>query len=189
MTRHIAIIGAGTFGSALAHVWALAGQDVTLVGRKPSGQPPEGARYATELPRDAGIIVMAVPAQATAAALASYTPGRDVPLVLTAKGIERGTLRLQTDIAAEWQASVLTGPSFVADLRLGKPTALTLASASVSAAHEMAETLQSPVLRLYPTDDRTGAQIGGALKNVIAIACGAAMGAGLGESARAALQN
>ncbi|MBB5515461.1 glycerol-3-phosphate dehydrogenase (NAD(P)+) [Rubricella aquisinus] len=187
MTRRIAIIGAGAFGSALAHVWASAGQDVTLIGRKASGQAPEAAHYATELPQDTGIVVMAVPAQATADALATYAPARDVPLVLTAKGVERGSLRLQTDIATGWETSVLTGPSFAADLRLGKPTALTLGSATIGAAHGLADALQSPVLRLYPTDDRVGAQIGGALKNVIAIACGAAMGAGLGESARAAL--
>lgn len=184
MTR-IAILGAGAFGSALGHVWAQAGHDVTVVGRKTSGTAPVGTRYATQVP-DADLVVLAVPAQATAAALASYALP-DAPLILTAKGVEAATLRLQSQIVGDRNATILTGPSFAADLRAGKPTALSLASPTFDEAEDIAERLNSPILRLYPTDDRIAAQIGGALKNVVAIACGAAIGAELGESARAAL--
>ena len=85
------------------------------------------------------------------------------------------------------RAAILTGPSFAADIARGLPTALTLAAADEGSAQRLQEQLTTPALRLYRTTDTIGAELGGALKNVVAIACGAAMGAGLGESARAAL--
>jgi glycerol-3-phosphate dehydrogenase (NAD(P)+) len=112
------------------------------------------------------------------------------PLVLTAKGLERGTLMRQSQIAAELAPghplAVLSGPSFAADLTRGLPTAVTLAT-EASGAETLQQRLATPSLRPYLSDDLVGVELGGALKNVMAIACGAAIGAGYGESARAAL--
>ena len=108
-------------------------------------------------------------------------------LVLCCKGIELSTgLRASQVLAQtlpEATLAVLTGPSFAADIARGLPTALTLACETADCAEELQEQLQAPHLRLYRTTDVTGAELGGAMKNVIAIACGAAIGAGLGDSA------
>ncbi|RMH47025.1 MAG: NAD(P)H-dependent glycerol-3-phosphate dehydrogenase [Alphaproteobacteria bacterium] len=172
------VLGAGAFGSALARVWDGAGHRVALHGRGARPRPAPG-----------DVAVACVPAQATGGLLAALALSRSVPLVLCAKGLELGSGALQTEIAARHHCgplAVLTGPSLAAEIGRGLPTALTLACAD-----PLAETLQArlaaPTLRLYLTDDLIGAQLGGALKNVYAIACGAAVGAGLGESARAAL--
>jgi glycerol-3-phosphate dehydrogenase (NAD(P)+) len=139
------------------------------------------------------MVLSAVPAQATRevlAELASALPD-GVPLVLTAKGLEKGTLKLQSEIAAEaapgHPVGVLTGPSFASDLTAGLPTAVTLAVADAALGEALQRRLATPSLRPYLSDDVIGAQIGGAVKNVIAIACGVTIGIGLGESARAAL--
>ncbi|MEM1300408.1 MAG: NAD(P)H-dependent glycerol-3-phosphate dehydrogenase, partial [Pseudomonadota bacterium] len=115
---------------------------------------------------------------------------RNKPLILTAKGLETGTLLRQSQIAHELcpdvPLAVLSGPSFAADLDAGLPTAVTLASTWQDAPSLQAQ-LATTVLRPYLTDDVPGTELGGALKNVIAIAAGTALGAGLGESARAAV--
>jgi glycerol-3-phosphate dehydrogenase (NAD(P)+) len=110
--------------------------------------------------------------------------------VLTAKGLEKRTLLRQSEVAAEvapgHPVAVLSGPSFAADLTRGLPTAVTLATGTPDAAG-LQQRLATPSLRPYLSDDVVGVELGGALKNVVAIACGAAIGAGFGESARAAL--
>ncbi len=206
----IAVAGAGAFGTALAVVQANAGQEVTLWGRDaeamartarsrqnprlPGIRLPDGLTATSDLAdlAHADALLVAVPAQETAAFLASHAASLpDAPLVLCAKGIGRERLRLQTEIAAETRPraalAALTGPGFAGEIARGLPTAFTLACADASLGRALQERLSGPRLRLYLTDDVIGAQLGGALKNVIAIACGMVEGAGLGASARAAL--
>ncbi|HSF96302.1 MAG TPA: NAD(P)H-dependent glycerol-3-phosphate dehydrogenase [Thermohalobaculum sp.] len=181
MTETIAILGQGAWGTALGATLADAGRQVRFWRRGDGAEALAGA----------GMVLSAVPAQATRGVLAALALPAGVPLVLTAKGLEKGTLKLQSEIAAEaapgHPVAVLTGPSFAADLTIGLPTAVTLAVADMTLGEDLQRRLATKSLRPYLTDDVTGAQIGGAVKNVIAIACGAAIGIGLGESARAAL--
>lgn len=180
--NRIAILGQGAWGTALGASLAGAGAEIAFWKRgDDAGQLV-----------DAGLIISAVPAQATRKVLgqlAAALPPK-APLILTAKGLERGSLLRQSEIAAEiapgHEIAVLSGPSFAADLTQGLPTAVTLATASAGA-ERLQQRLATPSLRPYLSDDLIGVEIGGALKNVIAIACGAAIGAGFGESARAAL--
>jgi glycerol-3-phosphate dehydrogenase (NAD(P)+) len=127
-------------------------------------------------------------------ALAGQLAGRlapQTPLVLCAKGIEQGTRLFVTQIVAETlpeaRPAILSGPSFAADVAKGLPTAVTLAAADPDLAAELADLLSAPALRLYHSGDVRGVEIGGAAKNVLAIACGIAAGKGLGASAGAAL--
>jgi glycerol-3-phosphate dehydrogenase (NAD(P)+) len=179
----ILILGQGAWGTALGRTLADAGHEVRFWRRGGSVEVLEGA----------GVVLSAVPAQATRQVLAALAPAlpHGVPLVLTAKGFEKGTLKLQSEIAAEMApghpVAVLTGPSFATDLTAGLPTAVTLAVADATLGETLQQRLATRSLRPYLTDDIIGAQIGGAVKNVIAIACGVAIGIGLGESARAAL--
>ena len=205
----VGVLGAGAFGTALAIVLAGAGRPVTLWAREGAdelqaarenarrlpGHPfPEGLRATGDLAEAAAAetLLLAVPmqrlrglAERHAALLA------DRPLVACCKGVELGTTLGPAGVLAEVvpgaPRAVLTGPSFAADIAAGLPTALTLACAEAALGARLQAELSTPTLRLYRTADVTGAELGGALKNVIAIACGAAMGAGLGESARAAL--
>jgi glycerol-3-phosphate dehydrogenase (NAD(P)+) len=178
----VAILGQGAWGTALGRTLADAGSEVRFWRRGGSAAVLEGA----------GMVLSAVPAQATREVLGALAPALPdgVALVLTAKGLERRTLKLQSEIAAEvaprHPVAILTGPSFARDLTAGLPTAVTLA-VSGGAGEELQRRLATRSLRPYLTDDIIGAQIGGAVKNVIAIACGVAIGIGLGESARAAL--
>jgi glycerol-3-phosphate dehydrogenase (NAD(P)+) len=140
----------------------------------------------------AGPVLLAVPAQALRGFLAEHATalaGR--PLVACGKGIDLATLTGPSAVIAGIVpgavAAVLTGPSFAADIARGLPTALTLACADDAMGAALQRALSVPTLRLYRTTDVIGAELGGALKNVIAIACGACIGAGLGDSARAAL--
>ena len=141
----------------------------------------------------ADLLLAAAPAQAldeTAAALAAHVrPG--VPLVVCAKGIERATGRFMSDIVAARlpnnPPAALSGPSFAADVSRGLPTAVTLAATDEHLARDIADALGSSSFRLYHTTDLRGVEIGGSAKNVLAIACGAARGRGLGASAEAAL--
>jgi glycerol-3-phosphate dehydrogenase (NAD(P)+) len=180
--NRVAILGRGAWGTALGHSLRGAGAEVVFWHRDSGASPLDGA----------GLVIAAVPAQATRGVLTLLGPALPpgAPLVLTAKGLERGTLLRQSQIAAEVApgrpVAVLSGPSFAADLTQGLPTAVTLASADPAAA-ALQQRLATPSLRPYLSDDLAGAELGGALKNVVAIACGAAIGAGFGESARAAL--
>ena len=114
-----------------------------------------------------------------------------VPLIACAKGIERGSHRLMSEVLAEAlpeaEAYVLSGPSFAGDVARNLPTAVTIAGPSLDDAARLAEALSVPSFRIYASDDITGVQLGGAVKNVLAIACGISDGRGLGDSARAAL--
>lgn len=192
----IAIIGAGAWGLALAVQAQRAGRRVTLWARNPAraGErlpgvplPPEIA--VTDTLPAADLVLLAVPLQHLRAIAAALPPGG--PLVCCAKGIEEGTLALPLEILAEVQpgrpAAVLSGPSFAREVAAGLPTAVVLAAGFERLRQQAIAALATPTFRLYGNDDPVGAQVGGAAKNVIAIAAGAVIGAGLGENARAAL--
>ena len=209
--RHVAVLGAGAWGTALANVAARPGRDVTLWSRDPglaaemrdrreNRRSLPGVRLADAVVpcadpaavADADLVLMAVPAQhlrATLAGLPPLPPG--VPVVLCAKGIESATGLLMSEVLAAaqpgYRAAALSGPSFAADVGRGRPTAVTVAAADGDLARAIAEGLAGPAFRLYHTDDLVGVEIGGAAKNVLAIACGVAAGMDLGASAAAAL--
>lgn len=200
----IGVIGAGAFGTALAvtlaaggaqvRLWARSGADEMAVSRVnarrlPGVTLPEAVEPTGDLQALAGCdaLLLAVPMQELRATLPRLPEAAD--LVLCCKGIERGTGMLATEVAQALRpaarSAVLTGPSFARDIARGLPTALTLACSH--GREDLQAALSTPTLRLYLSDDPLGAQLGGALKNVIAIAAGVAIGAGLGDSARAAL--
>jgi glycerol-3-phosphate dehydrogenase (NAD(P)+) len=208
----VAVLGAGAWGTALACAFARVRPDVRLWGRDaatmaamattrvterlpgvvlPPGVRPTGDRAAAVA--GAAIVVVAVPAQSLHDVLADGTlalePG--VPLVICAKGIERRTGRFLSEVVAACRpghpVAILSGPSFAGDVGRGRPTAVTLAAAPLDLAARLGQDLGSGALRLYHTDDVRGVEIGGAAKNVLAIACGIAQGQGLGASAGAAL--
>lgn len=206
----IGIAGAGAFGAALAVALARTGREVTLwardaaavdkarenrrVERLPEIDLPASIDIVSDLdallPCDT--ILLALPAQATRGFVTVHAEAlAGKVLVACAKGIDLTRLTGQTAIIAEAVPSatpaLLTGPSFAADIARGLPTALTLACADAPCGAALQHALSTPSLRLYRTADVTGAELGGALKNVVAIACGACIGAGLGDSARAAL--
>jgi glycerol-3-phosphate dehydrogenase (NAD(P)+) len=206
----IGVAGAGAWGVALANAAAAAGRTVILWGRGNAQMRAMAAtRRSDRLPgvdiaraveatsdlKDLGrcdAILVAAPAQASreiALRLAS-APG-SAPLVTCAKGIERGTHAFMTEVLAEAapgrRTAILSGPSFAADVAAGLPTAVTLASADEGLARALCDALRGPTLRLYHLTDVRGVEIGGAAKNVLAIACGVAAGRGLGASAVAAL--
>ncbi len=206
----IGVLGAGAFGTALAVAEATAGRAVHLWGRDaarldaaqtnrvtaalPGVLLPAGLTCTSDLASLAGteVLLLVVPAQQTEGFLAAHGAALPpVPLVLCAKGIDARTLRRQTEIAAALlpghPLAALTGPGFAGEIARGLPTALTLACADPTLGRALQQGLATPRLRLYLTDDVTGAELGGALKNVIAIACGIVDGARLGASARAAL--
>ncbi len=202
----IAVIGAGAWGTALAIHAASAGRQVVLWARDaataaaieqtrlnprlPGHRLPGAIRVTANLPAQADAILLAVPLQHLRG-VASRLPSSDAPLVVCAKGVEAGTSLLPLEVLAEiWPdrpAAVLTGPNFAHEVAAGMPAAATLASTETTVRDAVAEALATPSFRLYGNDDTVGAQIGGAAKNVIAIAAGAVIGAGLGENARAAL--
>lgn len=204
------MIGAGAWGTALAQVCARAGLKVTLQAREPEVVHSIAARRVNEafLPDvelDPSItpvadmaalslcdIVLAVPpAQHARAALTAFAPhARDgVPVILCSKGIERGSLKLMTEVLAETlpsaRAAVLSGPSFAGEVARGLPAAVTLACADRALGEQLAGAIASPTFRPYLAADLIGAEAGGALKNVLAIACGIVEGRGLGRSAHA----
>ncbi|SFZ85392.1 glycerol-3-phosphate dehydrogenase (NAD(P)+) [Devosia enhydra] len=207
--KNVAVIGAGSWGTALAQASAVAGRRVTLVCRDPEQVAEINTRHTNSralgaLPLDAGLVaalalpadvdlaILAVPAQQSAAALGVH--GRmlgGLPVVLSAKGLEAGTLRRQSEILLDLVPTatplVLSGPSFAEDVAAGRPTAVTLASPDGAMADAVAAALAGPGLRLYAAGDMIGVELAGGLKNVYALACGAVEGAGLGASARAAL--
>lgn len=194
--NRIAVIGAGAWGLALAIQAHRAGRRVTLWARNPARA---GERLAgVALPREiavtgtlptADLVLLAVPLQHLREVAARLPAGG--PLICCAKGIEQGTLALPLEILAAVQpgrpAGVLSGPSFAHEVAAGLPTAVVLAADSEMLRGEAIAALATPGFRLYGNDDLVGAQVGGAAKNVIAIAAGAVIGAGLGENARAAL--
>lgn len=212
MSGHVAVLGGGAWGTALALVAQRAGHEVQLWARDPETVAAmgrgENLRYLPGLAFSesigasvdlaqvlggAGCVLAVTPAQAlreTLTRAASDMPSR-IPLVLCAKGIERGTGKLLSEIAGEIlpgnPVAALSGPSFAIDVARGLPTAVAIAARDEGLAADLAQQLSNPTFRCYSTDDLTGVEIGGALKNVLAIAAGAVAGAGLGASAQAAL--
>jgi len=209
--QRIAVIGAGAWGTALANVAARAGRTVTLHARDAASAAVIAAkRESPRLPdlrlddrvaviaegaaaAQADAILLAVPAQAlraVAAALATALKPA-TPVISCAKGIERGTGLFMTEVIAacapQAVPAVLSGPSFAADVMRGLPTAVTLAAADAQIAAALAQALGSATFRPYHTTDVRGVEIGGAAKNVLAIAAGIVTGRGLGASASAAL--
>ena len=206
----ISVVGAGAFGTALAIAFARAGTPVTLIARDedtaqrleedrqnrarlPGHAFPEALRLASGLNEVRGdVVLLSVPTQQLPSVLKDAPEGfAGKALVACCKGIDLETLKGPTHTISTLcpgaVAGVLTGPSFAVDIAAGLPTALTLATADATQGEDLQAALRAPTLRLYRTQDCIGAELGGALKNVMAIACGAVMGAGLGESARAAL--
>jgi glycerol-3-phosphate dehydrogenase (NAD(P)+) len=203
------VIGGGAWGTALAQIAAADGQPVTLWAREPEVVESINARHVNELflanvrlsdsivatddldaLRDADALLVVAPAQHVRAVLGGQDFGTK-PLVLCAKGIEAGSKLLVGEVARAVQPAapiaVLSGPTFAHEVAAGLPTAVTLACEDADLGTALAERLASPTFRTYASDDVIGAEIGGAVKNVLAIGCGVVEGAGLGQNARAAL--
>ncbi|KQM64335.1 glycerol-3-phosphate dehydrogenase [Sphingomonas sp. Leaf17] len=205
----IGVIGGGAWGTALAQVAAQGGRDVLLWAREAAvvsginaarenplflaGVPLSPTIRATDDLADlAGLdaLLVVAPAQHVGSVLAA-TPVGSAALVLCAKGIEAGSKRLVGDVARAIHPSapiaVLSGPTFAHEVAAGLPTAVTLACEDDALLARLADRLATPHFRPYASNDVIGAEIGGAVKNVLAIACGVVEGAGLGQNARAAL--
>ena len=202
----IAVLGAGAWGTALALTALAAGRTVTLwvreddvlesirqTGRNPflPGVLIPDTLTVTgdlKLALQAEALLLAVPAQVLGAFTARIAPhlAADVPLVICAKGIEKDSGKLMHEVVGDAPIAILSGPSFARDVALGLPTAVTIAAAEELAAR-LQVSLSTPVFRPYASDDVVGVALGGAAKNVYAIACGVVEGLGLGENARAAL--
>jgi glycerol-3-phosphate dehydrogenase (NAD(P)+) len=211
--RRLAIIGGGAWGTALALVARRAGAEPIVWARDRDvvaaiqlrhenpvflpGIALDPAIAATsdleEATRAAEAALLVVPAQFLRGVLMRLAPAMParLPVLICAKGIETGTASTMSEIVAELlpgsPAAVLSGPSFAIEVAQGLPTAVTIASADVALARAFSGALGSPRFRPYLSPDTIGAEIGGAVKNVLAIACGIILGRGLGDNARAAL--
>ncbi|MGX5843335.1 NAD(P)H-dependent glycerol-3-phosphate dehydrogenase [Mesorhizobium sp. ArgA1] len=208
----VAVLGGGAWGTALALAMLRAGHDVRLYARDEETvaavRGGENPRYLPGIAIEPGIaatsdigaaladadcVLAVAPAQALRAMLTTAKPHmpRGVPLVLCAKGIERDTGALLSaivaDILLQTPVAALSGPSFATDVARGLPTAVVVAARDETLAAELAARFSAQNLRCYSSDDLIGVEIGGALKNVFAIAAGAVTGAGLGASAQAAM--
>jgi glycerol-3-phosphate dehydrogenase (NAD(P)+) len=209
--QRLSVIGAGSWGIALASAAQRAGRDVilwtrepadaeTLASRRESARLP-GARIDDSIVITASLeeavrcdaILLVVPAQALREVASALAPlmTNGMPAVACAKGIERGTRKFMTEVIAEVAPNaapaILSGPSFASDVVRGLPTAVTLAAAEEKVAANLTRALGSSTFRPYHTTDLRGVEIGGAAKNVLAIAAGIVSGRGLGASAAAAL--
>ena len=209
--KSVAVIGAGAWGTALAGVAARAGRDVVLYARnaesaaqiaatranpKLSGaRLNAGVRVTDEiaLAAAADVILIATPAQNLREAVTAIAPhlAKATPVIACAKGIERGTHKFMTEVIAEAapdaNPAILSGPSFADDVARGLPTAVTLAATDEALASSLVQALGSSTFRPYHTTDVRGVEIGGAAKNVLAIAAGIVVGRKFGASAQAAL--
>lgn len=210
--ERIGVAGGGAWGTALALTAARAGRDVTLWARDPGTvsdirSRQQNSRYLPGITFDEEVratseladfaamdaILLVTPAQTTRAMLAALKPHLrpDTPIVLCAKGIEQGSGKLLTEVMAEElpeaQPALLSGPSFADDVAKGLPTAVTIAARTQEQADSLSRAMASQAFRPYTSTDLIGVQVGGALKNVLAIACGAVVGRKLGASAQAAL--
>jgi glycerol-3-phosphate dehydrogenase (NAD(P)+) len=200
MSERIAVIGAGAWGTSLAVLLAHAGKEVTLWARDPDRAAAlHGTRLNDRLPGitlpanlavtgdmpAADILLLAVPMRGLRA-VTSLLPQHGAR-VLCAKGLEPDTLLLPPEMFPNRGVAVLTGPNFAHEIAALLPAASVLAATDASLRARLISALQTPTLRLYGSADVIGAALGGAAKNVIAIAAGVVMGAGLGENARAAL--
>ncbi|MDP9196476.1 MAG: NAD(P)-dependent glycerol-3-phosphate dehydrogenase [Pseudomonadota bacterium] len=208
----IGIVAPGAWGTALALAIARAGRDVLLWARDPDlvrqmqtrrentrylpGIPLEGRIRITDSLKDlagADVVLLVTPAQVVRETCRALRPvlADTVPVILCAKGIELGTGKLLSEVTAEelsgHSVATLSGPTFATEVARGLPTAVTLACADPALGQALAAALGSPVFRPYVCTDVIGAEVGGAVKNVLAIASGIVEGKGLGENARAAL--
>jgi glycerol-3-phosphate dehydrogenase (NAD(P)+) len=207
----VAVIGAGAWGTALAALAARAGREVVLCARnsatatqiaatrinpKLSGMTLQANIDVTAdvaHAAQADIILIATPAQSLRAAVAALAPhlAKATPVIACAKGIERGSHKFMTEVIAEAapeaRPAILSGPSFAEDVARGLPTAVTLAAKEAELASALVQALGSSSFRPYHTSDVRGVEIGGAAKNVLAIAAGIVAGKKLGASAQAAL--
>jgi len=205
----IGVIGGGAWGTALAQVAAYRGAPVTLWAREPDvvesiNHAHENRLFLAGVPlspsiratgdygdlTDGDALLVVAPAQHVRSVLSQIDVGTR-PLILCAKGIEAGTRSLVGDVARQVHpqapVAVLSGPTFAHEVAAGLPTAVTLAVADEALGRVLSERLAAPHFRPYASNDVVGAEIGGAVKNVLAIACGVVDGAGLGQNARAAL--
>ncbi|QCI64915.1 NAD(P)H-dependent glycerol-3-phosphate dehydrogenase [Phreatobacter stygius] len=211
-TPSVAVLGAGAWGTALANAAARAGRATVIWAREPAVAAEINARRTNEsrLPgariqdrvtataslaeaARADLVLAVVPAQALRAVceVVETVIRQGTPLIVCSKGIERGTGRFMTEVVGEAVPkavpAILSGPSFAADVEKGLPTAVTVAAKDEALAKHIADTLGSSSFRLYHTTDIRGAEIGGAAKNVLAIAAGIVAGRKLGASAAAAI--
>lgn len=200
----IAVLGAGAFGTALALTLALKcpvtlwGRDADVMAdmqvkrktgpRIPGYALPDQLTATSDIGdvQAAEVVLLCLPMQQLGAFLATH-PRLSGHRVACCKGLDLKTARGPTAFLDPDRAAILTGPSFAVDMARGLPTALTLACRDAQLGKMLQDRLSTPSLRLYRSSDVIGAELGGALKNVIAIGCGVVMGAGLGVSARAAL--
>ena len=208
----IGVVGGGAWGTALAQAAARAGRSVVLWALEPDvvdaiNQRHENSRFLAGIALDPAIrasgkladiahtdaVLLVAPAQhlhGVGRALAPFLPA-GVPVAICAKGIELGTSALMSEVAAavlpDTPLAVLSGPTFAAEVARGQPTAVTLACADPLLGARLVEALGGRMFRPYLSDDMIGAQIGGAVKNVLAIACGVVEGKCCGDNARAAL--
>ncbi len=210
--RTVGVIGGGAWGTALALVCARAGLETTLYAREPEVAEDVNVRHENRafLPGvalDPGVRAVSspealagrdlylnvTPAQHLRSSLRAFAPVvvAGTPMVLCAKGIEQGSLKLMTEVLAETlpdaRPAVLSGPSFAAEVARGLPTAVTLACPDEGLGAALARAVAGPAFRPYVAADMVGAEVGGAVKNVLAIACGVSEGRSLGRSAHAAL--
>ena len=198
---NITVFGAGAWGCALALHIHKTGANVRLWARNPSARLPSGAMprlrdhplpaditVSDTFPVTTDLSVVVIPVQHLASVL-PHLP--QAPVLLCCKGIEQTTLNFPLEILArvrpDLKGAFLSGPNFAHEIAAGLPAAAVIAATQHETAQHIAELISSPLFRLYTSTDCTGVQLGGAAKNVIAIAAGATMGAGLGENARAAL--
>lgn len=209
---HFGIVGAGAWGTALGLALLRAGRSVTLWARRAEvaeamNRTRENKACLPGIALDPALRATANEADLAACdAILLVTPAQHVratglrfagklkngaPLILCAKGIEQATLALMNEVAATTLPShpiaVLSGPTFAAEVARGLPTAVTLACEDEMLAKRLAEAIGSRAFRPYATTDVVGAEIGGAIKNVLAVACGIAEGRGMGDNARASI--
>lgn len=208
----VGVIGAGAWGTALATVIGRAGRQVALWGRTHSdlidiAKTGFNRRYLPDIPLNPlphvtreiahvmnnGMIFLAVPAQEIrniAPLIAPYAHPQQ-PFILCAKGVERGTNRLMSEVLREFfpysPIAVLSGPTFATEVAKGLPAAVTIAADEIALATHIASNISSPTFRCYASSDLKGVELCGAIKNVLAIASGIVAGRGLGDNARAAL--
>ena len=209
--QNISVIGAGAWGTALANAAARAGRDVTLYARDASAgelmartrenprlpgiQIAKGISITSDLALAArsGALLLVTPAQSLRQAALALAPHlvKGAAVIVCAKGIERGTHKFMTEIISEVAPlalpAILSGPSFASDVAQGLPTAVTLATSDAATATVLVHALGSDTFRPYHSTDVRGVEIGGAAKNVLAIAAGIVAGKKLGASALAAL--
>lgn len=205
----IVVVGAGSFGAAIAHCLARNGHEVVMLSRNadrvaalnsgeampdyPSVVRPVtlSATLNTEIIKNADRIVIALPTQQTRSFLELHHQlFNDVPVLLLQKGVEKETGLLPSEIARQYlnaEISVLSGPNFSDEILMGMPTATTISSNNESTALEWATLFKSNSFRPYVQTDMIGAQIGGAVKNVIAVACGVVQGLHFGDNTTAAI--